>query len=283
MTGPQAAPSAAAPAVPPEAWQGRASLVQGSAWFEGRIGDNRPHAHPALQLALGLDAPVQAQLCGGAPMEAAGLLIGSQVEHALLHGQGRVRLLYVERESATGRWLARACPLGHRVLDAPLCATLHSLWPNTTPAAPAPSLARLVEHLAGPAPAGLCLPDRSALARVRSLVEALPQRLDTNCDLHALAANAALSPSRFSHCFKADTGMAVRPYLRWLRLARALELAAAGLQLTAAAHAAGFADAAHLARTMRRHFGVALSDVLASLRESHSPAGQANSVHSFKP
>lgn len=275
--------SAAASGALPETWQGRASLAKGYAWFEGLIGDNRPHTHPALQLALGLDAPIRAQVGSAAPVEAAGLLIGSQVAHALFHGQGRVRLLYVEHESATGRWLARACPRGHRVLDAPLCEALLGLWPKTAPGASLSSFAPLVEHLAGPTPAGVRLSDRSALARVRSLVEALPQRLDANCGLDALARAAVLSPSRFSHCFKADTGMAVRPYLRWLRLAQALELAAAGQQLTAAAHAAGFSDAAHLARTMRRHFGVALSDVLASLRQSRSPAGPSHSAHSFKP
>jgi AraC-like DNA-binding protein len=60
--------------------------------------------------------------------------------------------------------------------------------------------------------------------------------------------------------------MAVRPYLRWLRLARALQAAARGLSLTDAAHEAGFADAAHFTRTMRRHFGVTPGSMLRSLR-----------------
>ena len=62
--------------------------------------------------------------------------------------------------------------------------------------------------------------------------------------------------------------MAVRPYLRWLRLARALEGASRGAGLTAAALDAGFADAAHFSRTMRRHFGVTPSSILAALREA---------------
>ena len=70
----------------------------------------------------------------------------------------------------------------------------------------------------------------------------------------------------FAHAFREQTGMAVRPYLRWLRLACALQAVARGQSLTAAAHEAGFADAAHFSRTMRRHFGVTPGSVLASLR-----------------
>jgi AraC-like DNA-binding protein len=61
--------------------------------------------------------------------------------------------------------------------------------------------------------------------------------------------------------------MPLRPYLRWLRLRQALELAAGGTSLTQAAQDAGFSDAAHLTRTMRRHFGVAPSNVVRALRK----------------
>lgn len=50
--------------------------------------------------------------------------------------------------------------------------------------------------------------------------------------------------------------MSVRRYLLWLRLRTALEMAGAAPSLTAVAHAAGFADSAHLTRTVRRMFGI---------------------------
>jgi AraC-like DNA-binding protein len=64
-----------------------------------------------------------------------------------------------------------------------------------------------------------------------------------------------LSPSRFRHLFVAETGMAFRPYVLWRRFVHVWELLARGTSLTAAAHAAGFADAAHLSRTSRSTFG----------------------------
>ena len=49
--------------------------------------------------------------------------------------------------------------------------------------------------------------------------------------------------------------MALRPYILWRRFLRVWELMTARESLSAAAHAAGFADAAHLSRTCRRMFG----------------------------
>lgn len=49
--------------------------------------------------------------------------------------------------------------------------------------------------------------------------------------------------------------MALRPYVLWRRFLRVWEIVMAGGSLSAAAHSAGFADAAHLSRTSRRMFG----------------------------
>ncbi len=68
------------------------------------------------------------------------------------------------------------------------------------------------------------------------------------------------------HRFRAHTGLAVRPYLRWRRLLTALDGMTRGLPLTDAALEAGFSDAAHFTRTFRRHFGIAPS-VLLQLRK----------------
>jgi AraC-like DNA-binding protein len=107
--------------------------------------------------------------------------------------------------------------------------------------------------------------------RLRAVIGQLQHRRPDSWTLGALANAAALSPSRFAHAFKAETGMAVRPYLRWMRLAHALSAAGDGHSLTDAAHEAGFADAAHFSRTMRRHFGIAPGQVLAALQSRNGP------------
>ena len=54
---------------------------------------------------------------------------------------------------------------------------------------------------------------------------------------------------------RAALGMPVRRYLLWLRLRDAIAQLARGVSITTVAHAAGFADAAHLDRTFRRMLG----------------------------
>ena len=81
-----------------------------------------------------------------------------------------------------------------------------------------------------------------------------PQDYDS---IEALSARVHLSPSRFAHLFKKVVGVPVRRYVLWLKMRRALDLAIAGDSLTTAALSAGFADSAHLSRSVRAMMGVA--------------------------
>ena len=94
----------------------------------------------------------------------------------------------------------------------------------------------------------------------------LQQRAELPNTLSQFAKEAALSPSRLRHRLVEIVGMPFRPYLRWLRLQRAMKFIAGGASLTEAAYAAGFADGAHLSRTMRRHFGISLSHLHKALQ-----------------
>ena len=91
--------------------------------------------------------------------------------------------------------------------------------------------------------------------RILQAVSYIKTHLDAPLTLERVAAEAFLSPSRFRHLFVEQTGMALRPYILWRRFLSVWELLMAGESLSAAAHRAGFADAAHLTRTSRRMFG----------------------------
>jgi AraC-like DNA-binding protein len=60
---------------------------------------------------------------------------------------------------------------------------------------------------------------------------------------------AHLSESRLQHLFRDQVGVPIRRYLLWHRYLTAMSLLAGGTSVTHAAHAAGFADSAHLTRT----------------------------------
>jgi AraC-like DNA-binding protein len=91
--------------------------------------------------------------------------------------------------------------------------------------------------------------------------------LEQPISLDDVAAAVFLSPGRFRHLFVEQTGMGLRPYVLWRRFLRVWAAIMNGRSISAAAHEAGFADAAHLTRTSRRMFGVSPS----MFRASHSP------------
>lgn len=82
-----------------------------------------------------------------------------------------------------------------------------------------------------------------------------------------VAADLALSEGRFLHLFKAQMGVAWRPFLLWRRMLCAVNILISGESATHAAYVAGFSDSAHLSRSFRNMFGVSIrqaSQVLAN-------------------
>jgi len=105
---------------------------------------------------------------------------------------------------------------------------------------------------------------------VSLVLEHLREKLDISNDfsLKTLAGVSGLSQSRFMHVFTESTGVPLRPYVLWLRLQRACCDLMAGASVTAAAHSAGFSDAAHLTRTFRRMLGMTPTDLALRKRMS---------------
>ena len=93
--------------------------------------------------------------------------------------------------------------------------------------------------------------------RIIEALQFLREAPDAYDSIEALAQRVHLSPSRFAHLFKEQVGVPVRRYVLWQKMRRALDLAMSGDSLTTAALTAGFADSAHLSRTVRAIMGVA--------------------------
>jgi AraC-like DNA-binding protein len=112
--------------------------------------------------------------------------------------------------------------------------------------------------------------DRRVRRALQYAREALPEQ-DTS--LKELALQVGLSPSRLMHIFTRSTGLPLRPYLRWLKLQRAVISIATGRSITEAALDAGFADSAHLSRVFREGFGMRPTDLAAPLRDGARDVG----------
>ncbi|MFL6120486.1 helix-turn-helix domain-containing protein [Actinophytocola sp.] len=114
----------------------------------------------------------------------------------------------------------------------------------------------LVEALLGllaAAPVHARPADRTLVARAR---EALAADDPAASDLLSLAATLGVSPYRLSRAFTRSLGISLTHYRNRLRVGRALDRLEAGEQnLSRLAADLGFADQAHLSRTVRAHAG----------------------------
>jgi len=234
-------------------WEG------GSLWLALITGITQRHSHHAVQLSLPLDGMAQFQtepdgdwiMCHGA-------LITPDAPHAFRAPGRVVANILFEPESAVGRGLLAKCARpGLNLLDAatiaPLAAPIASAYFG---GADDDELRDLAQRTMATA-AGVSVQPAAVDPRIIRAIAEIRGRIDEPILLSALARRVGLSPGRFRHLFVAETGVSLRAFILWERLNRALSIGFSGGSWTEAAHAANFADSAHLSRTCRRMFGLA--------------------------
>lgn len=251
-------------------WHGRVLLTTGLALFYGRAGDNRPHRHYAVQLALSASSEVR--LTDAEDRHYAGGFVGcaAGAMHRLEPTDDEIILVYLEPTSTIG--IAAQKKLGgisivERSSQPALVSALRiAIADGTTGTAEAllnyifcdGNLAS--EHGRDPRLAAL-IASRTFHAVPPALTQAAQQ--------------FALSPSRFSHVFSAEMGITYSAFRKWRKLLATLESVANGSKLTAAAHDGGFADSAHFSRTFKATFGLSPSEALFRVRLSPLPDATA--------
>ncbi len=231
-------------------------------WEGGWIGVGRskgevpPHSHHAVQISIGLDGPVRLRHPDADWSEYDAAVILPNEPHAFSGAGNLVTMIFVDPEAREGRWLRNSMrePIS-RVSSARLAAHLPALRSFQDDRPGAEAAARIITGVvhalcAGPPPLKTLDPRiAKALAVIRGRD---PRRLP----LEAVAKEVFLSPSRLAHVFKEELGLPFRRYILWRKLNRAIVEFARGSNLSLAAHAAGFADSAHLTRTWYQMFGI---------------------------
>lgn len=232
----------------------------GSLWIGLSVTPVELHAHHAIQIGFGLSAPVQFKpTAAGSWGHYPAAVIPSNLPHLFQSPGNQIAFLFAEPESLAGGQIlqrfGRHAIAGleeaeARRLSAPL-ARMYSEGADDEDltAAAQQVLATLAGNAAAAAPA--------ADPRILTATSEIMRRLDEPLTLAEVARVAGLSEGRFRHLFVAETGVSFRAYVLWARLRRALELGFGGTSWTEAAHAANFADSAHLTRTCRRMMGIA--------------------------
>jgi AraC-like DNA-binding protein len=215
--------------------------------FTGSIGSTGQHAHHAVQITTATTAVTVVDEAGRTH-HGRQVIVPADAPHRIDTGAQVGWLVFLDPDTAAGRGAHQRSSAGSWTAEPPL--------PDTEPGRPLDALVGTVIHHLAQAPEA----DRP---RHRAVVEALtvlPELISAGTVRGTdIAARVGVSPSRLTHLFSEQVGLPLRRYLLWLRLRTAIEQVRAGADLTDAAHAAGFADSAHLTRTCRDMFGLAPS------------------------
>ena len=217
-----------------------------------------PHSHYAIQIAFGAEHGIAFRSSEREEWtQYGGAMIPSRQPHSMdATGVTANGVIFVEPETREGRVLHERY-LGGGIAGMSTegfaqTGRLFDAWRAGSAEALVAESTALINTLTG----GL-EPGEPSDERVVRAIAYINSHLDGKLTLEEVAEAAILSPSRFRHLFVEETGMALRPYILWRRFLKVWELASEGVSFSAAAHQAGFADAAHLSRTSKRMFGFA--------------------------
>lgn len=231
----------------------------GGSIFVGTAGVLPTHAHQAIQICWVFDRRIRLRSSDSDPWTEYDIAcVPSRHPHGM--DGSRVYLgatLFIEPETREGRVLAERY-MREGIVNiarepiADVLAELSAAVQAQRGRAAIVNLARSVIH-------SLTAHSEPAVAsdeRILRAVKYVNDHLSGPISLREVAGVACLSPSRFRHLFAEQTGMGLRQYVLWRRFVSVWEHRMGGASLSAAAHAAGFADSAHLSRTSRRMIGV---------------------------
>jgi AraC-like DNA-binding protein len=231
----------------------------GGAVFVGTAGAIPAHTHQAIQICFLFEGRIRLRASDADEWRDYDVaIVPSRHSHGM--DGSKIHLgatLFVEPETREGRALAeRYLQAGIAEVDRTLvrpallelrAAVLERRKPHAI-VEPARALVQsLTQHTE---------PSVTSDERVLRAVKYINEHLAEPITLAQVARVAFLSPSRFRHLFAEQTGMRLREYVLWRRFVTVWDLRMKGASLAEAAHAAGFADSAHLARTSRRMIGI---------------------------
>ncbi|MCW5664044.1 MAG: helix-turn-helix transcriptional regulator [Piscinibacter sp.] len=231
----------------------------GSLWIGRGQGRTEWHVHHAHQIVVVPTGQVRFRTdASGAWQAFDAAFVPSHRPHQFDTVAQPMAHLFVEPESRAGRALTERFG-ADAVAALPVAdgrAAAHSLFEALAATPQRETMTEVAAQVLARLSGATTEVDRSIDTRLARALVYIRTHIREPITLDAAADAATLSASRFRHLFALQTGCSFRAYVLWQRINVAIESAAAGATWTQAAHEAGFADSAHLARTHKRMFGI---------------------------
>jgi AraC family transcriptional regulator len=220
------------------------------------------HAHHAIQIVIALEGRIA--ICGsdGKWQESRGIVVRPDAEHSFDCNGALGVMLFVDPESTEGAWLSASLRQDITIVpDKRLDAIAPEFLAFVEQPDETADISALIRQCVDGLRPGLA-PARRIDSRVTTVLDAIRASDDLRMSLDRAGDVACLSPTRFAHLFRDQVGLPFSRYMLWRKLTRAMVAVASERTIAAAAHAADFADAAHLTRTFYQMVGMAPSALM---------------------
>ena len=220
------------------------------------------HDHHAVQLIIDLEGEFELRSALKSNRNFKSVLIGPDFPHECITGNDTMLILNISPESSIGANLKRNYLAENGYEDI-----------NNTPTA------YFVEKLSGLLEGEINEKNIVAVTeqylyklsgtaspppiddRVKQAITFLEKKEWGTIKVKEVADSVYISESRLIHLFKEQVGIPIRKYILWLRLVKAIQYSLQNNNITQAALASGFLDAPHFNKTLKRMFGLNLTNL----------------------
>jgi AraC-like DNA-binding protein len=227
-------------------------------WFLGCFENNRQHRHYAIQLSIPINSFVDVELTEKNISTESPVLIKPNISHRITSNEEQFLLLINPASTIGHFWNKTAAntvsEINHPVIAALLAVLKDGALDTGERRSKINSLIKSYD----------CFCDsfiHQGDDRINKALGYLASQTNRVVPLDEIAGVCALSPDRFLHLFKKETGMTYRRAQLWAKLVDAIPLMR-NYSVTQTAYEAGFADSAHFSRTFRENFGFSPREVL---------------------
>lgn len=242
------------------------SVADGMAFYFGREITTSVHKHHAIEIVLSIGKSFYIKGFANDPQESECCIISADFPHSFIGQNDYYLFIYLDPELSFARQLEDQLSISGNGL-------LHYKGQEISLARDQ-IIKRLESHNLDTPQLDIIVTSllntliekpnqvRSIDDRIQQAIELVRGSLMEEIKLEKIASGIFLSPSRFAHLFKQQTGIPFRRYVLWFRIQAASKAVITGQNLTQAAYEGGFSDVAHFSRTFSEMFGIAPSEVL---------------------
>lgn len=222
--------------------------------YIGEITENVFHKHYALQISIALTDSLETQIEGDTVQQTSCVIFEPQIIHRLISRGEQLTLL-----------INPLSKIGHNILDKgksgvydtdeliPLlkCLFKDFLERNSE----FESIMDKVDEVLNQYACSCKELGHNFDYRIKEALMQFEKYHESTFSLEEISSHVHLSPSRFLHLFKQETGMTFRRYQLWNKVIKSIPLLK-HFNITETAHALGFTDSAHYTKAFKESFGI---------------------------